>query len=166
MQEVEVVGVRIELPSNQPLVLLKEINGERHLPIWIGAPEASAIAFVQQGIVPPRPMTHDLMVNLIHALKREVTLVRLISVEDTVFHAEIVFEDGTAVNSRASDAIAVALRIPCPIYCADEVLDEAGVRIADADPSDEGEEEQDNAEQEMRQFREFLADVEPEDFER
>ena len=166
MQEVEVVGVRIELPSNQPLVLLKEINGERHLPIWIGAPEASAIAFVQQGIVPPRPMTHDLMVNLIHALKREVTLVRLTSVEDTVFHAEIVFEDGTAVNSRASDAIAVALRIPCPIYCADEVLDEAGVRIADADPSDEGEEEQDNAEQEMRQFREFLADVEPEDFER
>ena len=102
MQEVEVVGVRIELPSNQPLVLLKEINGERHLPIWIGAPEASAIAFVQQGIVPPRPMTHDLLVNLIHALKREVTLVRLISVEDTVFHAEIVFEDGTAVNSRAS----------------------------------------------------------------
>lgn len=166
MQEVEVVGVRIELPSNQPLVLLKEINGERHLPIWIGAPEASAIAFVQQGIVPPRPMTHDLMVNLIHALKREVTLVRLISVEDTVFHAEIVFEDGTAVNSRASDAIAVALRIPCPIYCADEVLEEAGVRIADADSSDEGEEEQDNAEQEMRQFREFLADVEPEDFER
>ncbi len=164
MQEVEVVGVRIELPSNQPLVLLKEIDGERHLPIWIGAPEASAIAFVQQGIVPPRPMTHDLMVNLIHALKREVTLVRLISVEDTVFHAEIVFEDGTAVNSRASDAIAVALRIPCPIYCADEVLDEAGVRIADAE--DDSEEEQDNAEQEMRQFREFLADVEPEDFER
>ena len=164
MQEVEVVGVRIELPSNQPLVLLKEIEGERHLPIWIGAPEASAIAFVQQGIVPPRPMTHDLMVNLIHALKREVTLVRLISVEDTVFHAEIVFEDGTAVNSRASDAIAVALRIPCPIYCADEVLDEAGVRIADAE--DDSEEEQDNAEQELRQFREFLADVEPEDFER
>ena len=164
MQEVEVVGVRIELPSNQPLVLLKEINGERHLPIWIGAPEASAIAFVQQGIVPPRPMTHDLMVNLIHALKREVTLVRLISVEDTVFHAEIVFEDGTAVNSRASDASAVALRIPCPIYCADEVLDEAGVRITDTD--DDSEEEQDNAEQEMRQFREFLADVEPEDFER
>ncbi|MCQ1946560.1 MULTISPECIES: bifunctional nuclease family protein [unclassified Arthrobacter] len=164
MQEVEVVGVRIELPSNQPLVLLKEVNGERHLPIWIGAPEASAIAFVQQGIVPPRPMTHDLLVNLIHALKREVTLVRLISVEDTVFHAEILFEDGTAVNSRASDAIAVALRIPCPIYCADEVLNEAGVRIADADPEDD--EEQDNAEQEMRQFREFLADVEPEDFER
>ena len=166
MQEVEVVGVRIELPSNQPLVLLKEINGERHLPIWIGAPEASAIAFVQQGIVPPRPMTHDLLVNLIHALKREVTLVRLISVEDTVFHAEIVFEDGTAVTSRASDAIAVALRVPCPIYCADAVLDEAGVRIAEADPADEGEDEQDNAEQEMRQFREFLADVEPEDFER
>ena len=166
MQEIEVVGVRIELPSNQPLVLLKETNGERHLPIWIGAPEASAIAFVQQGIVPPRPMTHDLLVNVIRALKSEVTQVRLISVEDTVFHAEIVFADGTAVNSRASDAIAVALRIPCPIFCADEVLEEAGVRIAETDPTDEEEEEQDNAEQEMRQFREFLADVEPEDFER
>ncbi|MCC3271930.1 bifunctional nuclease family protein [Arthrobacter zhangbolii] len=165
MQEIEVVGVRIELPSNQPLVLLKEVNGERHLPIWIGAPEASAIAFVQQGIVPPRPMTHDLLVNLIRALKRTVTQVRLISVEDTVFHAEIVFEDGTAVNSRASDAIAVALRVPCPIYCADAVLDEAGVRIAETDESEASEEEQDNAEQEMRQFREFLADVEPEDFE-
>lgn len=165
MQEIEVVGVRIELPSNQPLVLLKEVNGERHLPIWIGAPEASAIAFVQQGIVPPRPMTHDLLVNLIRALKRTVTQVRLISVEDTVFHAEIVFEDGTAVNSRASDAIAVALRVPCPIFCADAVLDEAGVRIAETDESETSEEEQDNAEQEMRQFREFLADVEPEDFE-
>ena len=166
MQEVEVVGVRIELPSNQPLVLLKEINGERHLPIWIGAPEASAIAFVQQGIVPPRPMTHDLLVSMVKALGHTVSMVRLTSVEDTVFHAEVVFDDGTAVNSRASDAIAVALRVPCPIYCADAVLDEAGVRISEADDSEEDEDEQDNAEQALRQFREFLADVEPEDFER
>lgn len=165
MQEVEVVGVRIELPSNQPLVLLKELEGERHLPIWIGAPEASAIAFVQQGIVPPRPMTHDLMVSVIKALKHLVTEVRLVSVEDTVFHAELVFDDGTRVSSRASDAIAVALRIPCPIFCADTVLDEAGVRITEAD-AEEDEQEQENAEQELRQFREFLADVEPEDFER
>jgi bifunctional DNase/RNase len=165
MQEVEVVGVRIELPSNQPLVLLKELEGERHLPIWIGAPEASAIAFVQQGIVPPRPMTHDLMVSVIKSLRHLVTEVRLVSVEDTVFHAELVFDDGTRVSSRASDAIAVALRVPCPIYCEDAVLDEAGVRITESD-ADEEEDDQANAEQELRQFREFLADVEPEDFER
>lgn len=166
MREVEVVGVRIELPSNQPLVLLKEINGERHLPIWIGAPEASAIAFVQQGIVPPRPMTHDLLASVVLALGRTVQEVRLVSVEDTVFYAELVFDNGVTVSSRASDAIAVALRAPCPIFCADAVLDEAGVRIAEAEDGEDDEANTDNAEQEMRQFREFLADVEPEDFER
>ena len=166
MREVEVVGVRIELPSNQPLVLPKETDGERHLPIWIGAPEASAIAFVQQGIVPPRPMTHDLLASVVTALGRSVSEVRLVSVEDTVFYAELVFDNGVTVSSRASDAIAVALRAPCPILCAEAVLDEAGVRIAEADEGDEDEEDQENAERELRQFREFLADVEPEDFER
>ncbi len=168
MLEVEVVGVRIELPSNQPLVLLKETAGTRHIPIWIGAPEASAIAFVQQGIVPPRPMTHDLLVSVIGALKHSVTEVRLVRVEDTVFHAELVFEDGTTVSSRASDAIAVALRVPCPIFCAPQVIEDTGVEIAE--PDDDGDPEpgegQDNAERELKQFREFLADVEPEDFER
>ncbi|GAB3539806.1 bifunctional nuclease family protein [Arthrobacter tecti] len=169
MLEVEVVGVRIELPSNQPLVLLKESAGTRHIPIWIGAPEASAIAFVQQGIVPPRPMTHDLLVSVISALKHSVTEVRLVRVEDTVFHAEVVFDDGTTVNSRASDAIAVALRVPCPIYCAPQVMEDTGVEITEAE-DDDGEttsaEGQANAERELKQFREFLADVEPEDFER
>lgn len=169
MLEVEVVGVRIELPSNQPLVLLKETQGERHIPIWIGAPEASAIAFVQQGIVPPRPMTHDLLVSVVNALGRSVRQVQLTSVEDTVFHAELVFDDGTTVSSRASDAIAVALRVPCPIYCASSVIDEAGVEITEATEDDDDETPATppvNAERELRQFREFLADVEPEDFER
>jgi bifunctional DNase/RNase len=165
MYEMDVVGVRIELPSNQPLVLLKEKTGERHIPIWIGAPEASAIAFVQQGIIPPRPMTHDLLVSAVQALGRAVTEVRLVSVEDTVFHAELVFDGGATVSSRASDAIAVALRVPCPIYCAEAVMADAGVEIADAEPADApGPEGQVEAEQELRQFREFLADVEPEDF--
>ncbi len=164
MIEVEVVGVRIELPSNQPLVLLRETEGERHLPIWIGAPEASAIAFVQQGIVPPRPMTHDLLVNAVTAAGKSITEVRITSVEDTVYHAQLVLSDGGTVNSRASDALAVALRVPCPIYCADDVLALAGVEIADADDAEDGETEE-NAEKEVLQFREFLADVEPEDFE-
>lgn len=168
MIEMDVVGVRIELPSNQPLVLLKEAAGSRHIPIWIGAPEASAIAFVQQGIIPPRPMTHDLLVSMVAALNHTVTEVRIVRVEDTVFHAEVVFEDGTTVSSRASDAIAIALRVPCPIYCAPQVMEDTGVEIAEAD--DDGDatsaEGQANAERELKQFREFLADVEPEDFEK
>ncbi len=168
MIEMDVVGVRIELPSNQPLVLLKEAAGTRHIPIWIGAPEASAIAFVQQGIIPPRPMTHDLLVSIVAALNHTVTEVRIVRVEDTVFHAEVVFEDGTTVGSRASDAIAIALRVPCPIYCAPQVMEDTGVEIAEAD--DDGDtssaEGQANAERELKQFREFLADVEPEDFEK
>ncbi|MCU1633818.1 MAG: hypothetical protein JWM61_2470 [Micrococcaceae bacterium] len=167
MIEVEVVGVRIELPSNQPLVLLRESSGERHLPIWIGAPEASAIAFVQQGIVPPRPMTHDLLVDVVAAVGKVISEVRITSVEDTVYHAQLVFSDGVTVSSRASDALAIALRVPCPIYCADDVMAVAGVEIADADADDaEDGDTEATAEKEVLQFREFLADVEPEDFER
>lgn len=167
MIEVEVVGVRIELPSNQPLVLLRESSGERHLPIWIGAPEASAIAFVQQGIVPPRPMTHDLLVDVVAAAGKVITEVRITSVEDTVYHAQLVFSDGVTVGSRASDALAVAPRVPCPIFCADEVLAVAGVGIADAEAEDGADGDTgETAEKEVLQFREFLADVEPEDFER
>ncbi|WP_298252979.1 bifunctional nuclease family protein [uncultured Arthrobacter sp.] len=168
MIEVEVVGVRIELPSNQPLVLLRESAGERHLPIWIGAPEASAIAFVQQGIVPPRPMTHDLLVDVVTAAGRSIREVRIISVEDTVYHAQLVLDDGVTVGSRASDALAVALRVPCPVYCADEVLAIAGVEIAEAEDDEDGAGSGtgETAENEVQQFREFLADVEPEDFER
>jgi bifunctional DNase/RNase len=159
MRELEVVGVRIELPSNQPLVLLKEADGPRHLPIWIGAPEASAIAMAQQGIETPRPMTHDLLASVIGALNRTLVEARLVSVQDTVFYARLVFDGGVEVDSRASDAVAIALRVGCPLTCADEVLVEAGVLVSDDGTSSEGEEA------ELREFREFLADVEPEDFE-
>lgn len=164
MIEVEVVGVRIELPSNQPLVLLKEAHGERHLPIWIGTAEASAIALAQQHVVPPRPLTHDLLVSVVHSLGRQIVSATIVAVEDSVFYAQLGFDDGTTVESRASDALAVALRVNCRIWCADAVLEEAGVQLAEgSDGTEEGagaEEE----ETEMRRFREFLADVEPEDF--
>ncbi len=166
MLEVEVVGVRIELPSNQPLVLLKERDGERHLPIWIGAHEASAIAFVQQGITPPRPMTHDLLVNVIAAVGQKLTEVRIVTVQDTVFHACLVFENGVSVESRASDAIAIALRVPCPIMCEQTVMDEAGVEVATETDGTGDLETPEQAEHELKRFREFLADVEPEDFEK
>lgn len=159
MRELEVVGVRIELPSNQPLVLLKEADGPRHLPIWIGAPEASAIAMAQQGIETPRPMTHDLLASVVESLGRRLVEARLVSVQDTVFYARLVFDGGVEVDSRASDAVAMALRVRCPLTCAEEVLVEAGVMVSDDGTSSEGEEA------ELREFREFLADVEPEDFE-
>lgn len=165
MIEVEIVGVRLELPSNQPLVLLKESHGERHVPIWIGTPEASAIALAQQGIVPARPMTHDLLCDVVEALGRSIKKVHLTTVEDSVFFAELVFDDDSVVSARASDAIAIALRIPCPVLCAEAVLDEAGVEIAETDEDDEDKVSGENAEKELRKFREFLDDVEPEDFE-
>lgn len=164
MIEVEVVGVRIELPSNQPLVLLKEAHGERHLPIWIGTAEASAIALAQQHVVPPRPLTHDLLVNVVHSLGRQIVSATIVAVEDSVFYAQLGFDDGTTVESRASDALAVALRVNCRIWCADAVLEEAGVQLAEGSEGAEETTPSVEEESEMRRFREFLADVEPEDF--
>ena len=94
MIEVEIVGVRIELPSNQPLVLLKEIHGERHVPIWIGTPEASAIALAQQGVVPPRPMTHDLLIDVVESLGHTIVSVNIVAVEDNIFYGQLQFETG------------------------------------------------------------------------
>ena len=109
MIEVEIVGVRIELPSNQPLVLLKEIHGERHVPIWIGTPEASAIALAQQGVVPPRPMTHDLLVDVVEALGHTIVSVNIVAVEDNIFYGQLQFENGTTVSSGPR----MPWRLPC-----------------------------------------------------
>ncbi|MGO4385192.1 bifunctional nuclease family protein [Specibacter sp. RAF43] len=164
MIQVQIVGVRIEMPSNQPLVLLKESLGERHIPIWIGASEATAIALAEQGVVPPRPLTHDLLCGVVIALGHRVIRVNLTKVEDGIFYAELVFEDGTTVGSRASDAIAVAQRADCSIWAAESVIEEAGVIIADHD--DDADPEDDAKERQVRQFREFLDEVEPEDFDK
>jgi len=152
MKRVEVLGVRVEMPSNQPIVLLREVEGDRYLPIWIGATEATAIAYVQQGVVPPRPLTHDLLKDVIDALDRSLTEVRITRLEDGVFFAELHLSEGVVVSARPSDAIALALRMSSPIEVDDTVLDEAGVII----PDDE--------EDEVERFREFLDQVTPEDF--
>ncbi|KAA1415934.1 bifunctional nuclease family protein [Nocardioides humilatus] len=153
MREVDVMGVRVEMPSNQPIVLLREVSGERYLPIWIGAVEATAIAFAQQGVVPPRPLTHDLMKDILAATGNELTQVRITDVKDGVFYATLVFGSGAEVSARPSDSIALALRTGTAIYCADEVLDEAGLAV----PAEQ--------EDEVERFREFLDHVSPEDFE-
>lgn len=152
MKRVEVLGVRVEMPSNQPIVLLREIEGERYLPIWIGAAEATAIAYVQQGVVPPRPLTHDLLKDVIGAVGRSLDEVRITRLEDGVFFAELHLGEGAVVSARPSDAIALALRTASPVLVDESVLDDAGVVIPDEE------------EDEVERFREFLDQVTPEDF--
>ncbi len=146
------VGVRVELPANQPIVLLRESSGERYLPIWIGAVEATAIAFAQQGVVPPRPLTHDLLKDVLVATGNELDEVRITEVRDGVFYAILVLGDGVEVSARPSDSIALALRTGSRIVCSEEVLDEAGLEIPD------------DQEEEVEKFREFLDQVNPDDF--
>ncbi|MGA0209259.1 MAG: bifunctional nuclease family protein [Candidatus Nanopelagicales bacterium] len=156
MIPMNVVGVRMEMPSNTPIVLLRESEGERYLPIWVGAVEATAIAYAHQGVMPPRPLTHDLMKDLLDALDAPIAEVRITGLEDGVFFAVIVFESGVEVQARPSDAIALALRAGVPIVGSETVLDEAGIEI----PDDEEPVEEDQVEK----FREFLDQVSPEDF--
>ncbi len=152
MRQMDVVGVRVEMPSNQPIVLLREIEGERYLPIWIGAVEATAIAFAQQGVVPARPLTHDLLRDVLEALDRRLEAVRITELTDGVFYALLVFDGGVEVSARPSDAIALALRTGTTIHCADPVLEEAGIAVPD------------EQEDEVEKFREFLDQISPDDF--
>jgi bifunctional DNase/RNase len=154
MREVEVVGVRVEMPTNQPLVLLRELDGGRYLPIWIGAVEASAIAYAQQGTETARPLTHELMQHLVEALGDELNEVQIIDVRDGIFYATLVFASGAEVEARPSDSIALALRSGARILCAEDVLDEAGI-LATTDEDEE-----------IEKFREFLDEISPEDFEK
>lgn len=153
MREVEVIGVRVEMPSNQPIVLLREMDGERYLPIWIGAVEATAIAFAQQGVVPPRPLTHDLLKLVLESTGNALSEVRITEMNDGVFFAVMVLDSGVEIGARPSDSIALAMRTGARIVCADELLDEVGIAVPD------------EREEEVEKFREFLDHVSPEDFE-
>ena len=126
MRQMEVVGVRVEMPTNNPIVLLKEMQGERYLPIWIGPMEATAIAFAQQGMVPQRPLTHDLMRDVLAAMDIRLTTVNITALRDGIFFADLIFSNGKEVSARPSDSIALALRTGATIFASDEILDEAG----------------------------------------
>src|SRR3970282_1295550 len=153
----ELVGVRIELPSNQPIVLLREVEGSRYLPIWIGAVEATAIAYALEGILPQRPMTHDLLKNATESLGATVSRVIVTELRENVFFADLVFSrngDEVRVSSRPSDAIALAARSGAPLFANAEVLDEAGIELRD-----------DDEEEAVARMREFFDRVTPSDFE-
>ena len=111
MSEMRVVGVRVELPANQPILLLRETSGDRYLPIWIGSVEATAIALEQQGVKPARPLTHDLLKDVIAGLGRRLEQVRITDLQEGTFYAELVFDGGVKVSARPSDSVALALRI-------------------------------------------------------
>jgi len=156
--ELTVVGVRVELPSNQPIVLLKEAAGDRYLPIWIGAVEATAIALAQQGVVPARPLTHDLLKDVLDGLGVELTAVAITDLRDGIYFADLQFRNGVTVSARPSDAIALAIRAGTTIYAEEAVLAEAGVAVPE-------ESESENEVEVVERFREFLDQVSPEDFE-
>jgi len=165
--EMELVGVRVELPANQPIVLLKERDGSRYLPIWIGAVEATAIAFALQGVETPRPLTHDLFVDVLNELDVELVAVHVTQLRDGTFYAELKLlraGEPHTVSARPSDAIALASRLTeVPILSAEAVLEEAGLEIEDDDEGG-GTSSSGEAEEEVRQFRAFLDEVTPEDF--
>jgi bifunctional DNase/RNase len=161
MIEMELVGVRVELPSNAPIVLLREVEGGRRLlPIFIGGPEATAIAYALEHVETPRPMTHDLLKNLLDDLGVRVDRIVVTELRESTFFAEIhLIANGQqhAVSSRPSDAIALAVRVGTRIFADESVLEEAGYTG--------GEEEQEQEQEEVvEEFREFLDKVNPEDF--
>lgn len=151
--QVEVVGVRTHVGDDETVVLLLDPGSALLVPILIGPAEAGAIAAAQAGIVPPRPMTHDLLKEALLAAGTTVRRVEITQLLDGVFHAALVLGSGRRVDSRASDAIAVALRFDCPVLCASQVLATAGVEVHTV-----------SAEQEVEEFREFLDTVSAEDF--
>jgi hypothetical protein len=128
--EMSVDSIRVHMPSGQHVVVLKEKDAERFLPIWVGMAEANAIALKISGIKPDRPVTHDLMVNMLQLLDVSVTRVEVSELRDDTFHARIVgVQAGKELvfDARSSDAIALAVRVESPIYVASEVLDQAAV---------------------------------------
>jgi len=152
----ELVGVRIELPTNVPILLLRENDGVRYLPIWIGPNEATAIALALQGVEPQRPMTHDLLALVIESLSAQVQRVDVTELVEGTFFANLMLSqngEDVTISARPSDAIAVAARTGAPIFADRQLLDEAGVEI-----------EEEGQEEEIERFREFLEDITPEDF--
>lgn len=161
MAEVRVVGIRVEQPANQPVLLLREATGDRYLPIWIGQTEANAIILEQQGVEPARPLTHDLFRDVIGALGHSLREVCIVDLQEGTFYADLVFDHDVRVSARPSDSVAIALRMGVPIHVEEAILDAAGLLIPD-----ESDEESSGAlrEDEVEKFKEFLDSVSPDDF--
>jgi uncharacterized protein len=156
-----IYGVSFDLVGKQPIVLLKTADGNKFLPIWIGHPEAAAILMKLQSQAPPRPMTHDLLSDMLDQLEAHVVRITVTELRENTFYAQItVQQDGREieVDSRPSDAIALAIRAEAPIFAADRVIEESAIEF-------EGEDvDQEQLEAEVAKFKHFLDEVTPEDF--
>jgi bifunctional DNase/RNase len=161
MQEMTIYGVSFDLVGKQPIVLLKTAEGNKFLPIWIGHPEAAAILMKLQSQAPPRPMTHDLLSDMLDQLGAQIVRITVTELRENTFYAQITLQqDGgeIEIDSRPSDAIALAIRAEAPIFAADRVIEESAIEF-------EGEEiDQDRLDEEVAKFRHFLDEVTPEDF--
>ena len=158
MQRMQIYGVSFDMVGKQPIVLLKTADGNRFLPIWIGHPEAAAILMKLQGASTPRPMTHDLMADVLDNIDAKCERVSVTELRDNTFYATITLSvDGTEVeiDSRPSDALALAVRCDAPIYAAEEVIEESSIEF---------EHEVEDQEEVVEKFKDFLDEVTPEDF--
>jgi bifunctional DNase/RNase len=158
MQEMVIYGVSFDMVGKQPIVLLKTQEGNKFLPIWIGHPEAAAILMRLQGATTPRPMTHDLFTDMLSQLDAQVVRIAVTELRENTFYALItVSVDGSEIeiDSRPSDAIALAVRAGAPIFAADAVIEESAIEFEHEDV---------NEEEVVEEFKRFLEDVKPEDF--
>ena len=158
MQEMVIYGVSFDMVGKQPIVLLKTVESNKFLPIWIGHPEAAAILMKLQGASTPRPMTHDLVADMLEQLDAQVIRITVTELKESTFYASItVQQNGSEVeiDSRPSDAIALAVRAEAPIFAADDVIEESAIEF-------EGEEV--NEEEMIDEFKRFLDDVSPDQF--
>ena len=161
MVPMELVGVRIELPSNTPIVILRvqdESDDARMLPIFIGGPEATAIALAHEGVTPPRPMTHDLFAEALDAMDVRAERVVITELRDRTFYAELHLrspDEAKVMSARPSDAIALAIRLGVPIFAEDELLDEVGYTDS-PEPTEQDDEV-------VEEFKDFIDNVSPED---
>jgi len=158
VQEMVIYGVSFDMVGKQPIVLLKTADGNRFLPIWIGHPEAAAILMKLQGATTPRPMTHDLVTEILSQLDAQVVRITVTELRENTFFAEItVQQDGSEIqiDSRPSDAIALAIRADAPIFAADDVIEESAIEFEGEDVDEE---------QIVAEFKSFLDQVTPEEF--
>jgi bifunctional DNase/RNase len=172
MVEMEIYGVSFDLVGKMPIVLLKTADGSRYLPIWIGHPEAAAILMKLQNATTPRPMTHDLFVDVLSQLDVRVVRITVTELRENTFYAQItVAQDGQEVeiDSRPSDAIALAIRTEAPIFADERVIEESGIEFEAEDgeepvPGEPVSLTQEQIEEVTSKFKSFLEDVTPEQF--
>jgi bifunctional DNase/RNase len=162
--ELELVAVRVELPSNTPVMVLRELQGRRRqLSIFIGGPEATAIAFAMEGVETPRPLTHDLFCDVLDGLSAQLERVVITELRETTYYADLEVSSASGlqhISARPSDAVALAVRAGCPIFSSEEVLDTAGF-IEDTGSDDDSD---DLPEAVVEEFKQFIEQVSPEDF--